>query len=126
MPLAALEATLMLHRDMPERVPVRHMLGQTEAVLEQRAQRLQAMLGGGTVERTEAFAGGGSLPEQRIASRAVALHPRIGAEEAAALLRSCFPAVIGRINEGRLLLDMLAVSDDEVPELAAALRTVQT
>jgi len=35
-------------------------------------------------------------------------------------------AVIGRINEGRLLLDMLAVSDDEVPELAAALRTWQT
>jgi len=126
MSLAALEATLMLHRDLPERVPVRHMLGQTEAVLEQRAQRLQAMLGGGTVERTEAFAGGGSLPEQRIASRAVALHPRIGAEEAAGLLRSCHPAVIGRINEGRLLLDMLAVSDDEVPELAAALRTVQT
>jgi L-seryl-tRNA(Ser) seleniumtransferase len=124
MSLAALEATLMLHRDMPEGVPVRYMLGQTEAVLEQRAERLRTMLGSGTVERTEAFAGGGSLPEQRIASRAVALQPRIGAEEAAGLLRSCRPAVIGRINEGRLLLDMLAVSDNELPELAAALRTV--
>ena len=88
MSLAALEATLMLHRDMPERVPVRRMLGQTEAVLQQRAERLQAMLGSGTVERTDAFAGGGSLPEERIASRAVALQPRIGAEEAASLLRS--------------------------------------
>jgi len=124
MSLAALEATLMLHRDMPERVPVRHMLGQTEAVLEQRAERLQAMLGGGTVERTEGFAGGGSLPEERIASRAVALLPGIGAEEAAGLLRSCHPAVIGRINEGRLLFDMLTVRDDELPDLAAALRTV--
>jgi L-seryl-tRNA(Ser) seleniumtransferase len=124
MSLAALEATLMLHRDMPERVPVRHMLGQTEAVLERRAERVQAMLGSGTVERTDAFAGGGSLPEERIASRALALHPRIGAEEAAALLRSCHPAVVGRINEGRLLLDMLAVSDGELVELAAALRTV--
>ena len=126
MSLAALEATLMLHRDMPERVPVRHMLGQAEAALQQRAERLQAMLGGGTVERTEAFAGGGSLPEERIASRAVALRSRIGAEEAAGRLRSCHPAVIGRIHEGRLLLDMLAVSDDELPELAAALRTVLT
>src|SRR6202043_848490 len=78
MSLAALEATLILHRDMPERVPVRHMLSQNETVLEQRATRLQAMLGSGTVARTEAFAGGGSLPEERIASRALALHPRIG------------------------------------------------
>jgi L-seryl-tRNA(Ser) seleniumtransferase len=124
MSLAALETTLMLHRDMPERVPVRHMLGQTEAVLEQRAERLRAMLGSGTVERTEGFAGGGSLPEERIASRALALHPRIGAEEAAGLLRSCHPAVIGRIKEESLLLDMLAVSDSELPDLAAALRTV--
>ena len=124
MSLAALEATLMLHRDNPQRVPVRHMLGQTETVLEQRAERLQAMLGSGTVERTEAFAGGGSLPEERIASRAVVLRPRIGAEEAAGLLRSCHPAVIGRIKDGRLLLDMLTVSDDELPELAAALRTL--
>ena len=122
--LAALEATLMLHRDMPERVPVRYMLGQTEAVLQQRAERLQSMLGSGTVERTEAFAGGGSLPEERIASRAVALHPRVGAEAAAALLRSGHPAVIGRIKDANLLLDMLTVSDVELPELAEALRTV--
>ena len=67
--------------------------------------------GSGTIERTDAFAGGGSLPEERIASRAVALHPRIGAEEAAGLLRSGHPAVIGRIKDGRLLLDMLTVSD---------------
>lgn len=124
MSLAALEATLMLHRDMPERVPVRHMLGQSEAVLQRRAERLQAILGSGAVERTEAFAGAGSLPEERIASRAVALHPRIGAEEAAGLLRSAHPAVIGRIKDGRLLLDMVAVSDEELPELAAALRGV--
>lgn len=81
-------------------------------------------LGSGTVERTEAFVGGGSLPEERIESRAVALHPRIGAEEAAGLLRSGHPAVIGRIKDGRLLLDMLTVSDGELPELAGALRTV--
>jgi L-seryl-tRNA(Ser) seleniumtransferase len=124
MSLAALEATLMLHRDMPERVPLRHMLGQSEAVLQERAERLQSMLGSGAVEPTEAFAGGGSLPEERIASRAVALNPGIGAEAAAGLLRSHHPAVIARIQDGRLLLDMVAVSNDELPELAAALRAV--
>jgi L-seryl-tRNA(Ser) seleniumtransferase len=85
---------------------------------------LQAVLGAGTVERTDAFAGGGSLPEERIASRALALDPRIGADEAAGVLRSCDPPVIGRIKDGRLLLDMLTVADDELPELAAALSTV--
>ena len=124
MSLAALEATLMLHRDMPERVPVRHMLDQSEQVLQQRAERLQTMLGHGTVERTDAFAGGGSLPEERIASRALALDLQIVAEDAATRLRSGDPPVIGRIKDGRLLLDMLTVSDRELPQLAAALRGV--
>jgi L-seryl-tRNA(Ser) seleniumtransferase len=124
MSLAALEATLMLHRDSPERVPIHSMLGQTEAALQQRASRLQTMLGSGTIEHTDAFAGGGSLPEERIASRALTLTPGMGAERATQLLRSGHPPVIGRIKEGRVLLDMLTVSDNDLPELAAALRTV--
>jgi L-seryl-tRNA(Ser) seleniumtransferase len=122
--LAALEATLLLHRDLPERVPLRRMLGQTEAELRARAERLQALVSGATLERTEAFAGGGALPEERIASWAIVLHTRIGADQAAALLRSGDPAVIARINEGRLLLDMLAVSDGDLAELGAALSAV--
>jgi L-seryl-tRNA(Ser) seleniumtransferase len=122
MSLAALEATLRLHRDMPERVPVRRMLAQTEAVLKERAERLQALVGGGALERTEAFAGGGALPEERIASWALTLQSCVTVEEAARLLRSGDPAVIARINEGRLLLDMLAVADGDLAELGAALR----
>lgn len=122
--LAALEATLMLHRDTPERVPVQRLLSQTEAALQQRAERLQALIGMGTVERTDAFAGGGSLPEERIASRALALQLPVGAEDAAALLRSFDPPVIARISEGRLLLDMLTVFDNDLSELAAAVRVV--
>jgi len=103
-------------------VPVSRMLGQTEGTLHARAERLQALLGTGAVEVSEAFAGGGSLPEERIASRALALYPPAGAEQAAAALRAGEPAVIGRISEGRLLLDMLTVTDEDLPELAAALR----
>lgn len=124
MSLAALEATLMLHRDRPERVPVNRMLGQTEAILQQRAERLRMMLGTGTIEQADAFAGGGSLPEERIASRALALHPRMGVDEATGLLRSGDPAVVVRIREGCLFLDMLTVADDELPDLAEALRRV--
>lgn len=124
MALAALEATLMLHRDRPESVPVHRMLGQSEADLEQRGVRLQTMLGSGTIERTQAFAGGGSLPEEQIPSRALALCPSMAADDAAALLRSGEPAVIGRIQDGRLLIDMLTVSDDELVDLAEALRAI--
>ncbi len=122
MSLAALEATLMLHRDMPARVPVSRMLGQTEAVLLERARRLQALAGGGTLERTEGFTGGGALPEERIASWALVVQTRLGAEETAGVLRDGNPAVIGRISEQRVLLDMLAVFDEDLPALASAVR----
>jgi L-seryl-tRNA(Ser) seleniumtransferase len=124
MSLAALEATLQLHRDTPLRVPVLRMLAQSEAELQQRAERLQQMLDAGSIEHSEAFAGGGSLPEERIASRALALTPAIGADAAARALREARPAVIGRIHDGRLLLDMLTVADDELAPLASALRLV--
>ncbi|MEO6716591.1 MAG: L-seryl-tRNA(Sec) selenium transferase [Novosphingobium sp.] len=122
--LAALEATLMLHRDQPQCVPVARMLGQGEAELQVRAEWLAQMLGSGEMIVSEAFAGGGSLPEERLASRALALDPPMGADAAAAVLRAGTPAVVGRIANGRLLLDMLTVADAELPDLARALKAV--
>jgi len=126
MTLAALEATLRLHRDAPSRLPVLRMLGQTEADLQGRAERLAALLDGtaeAEVVPSEGYAGGGALPGEGVASRAVSLAiPGLAAEEAARRLRNHHPAVVGRIAGGRLLLDMLAVSEAELPEIAAALR----
>jgi L-seryl-tRNA(Ser) seleniumtransferase len=122
MSLAALEATLLLHRDAPEQIPIYRMLSQTEVALQRRAERLRQLLGTGTVERVDGLAGGGSLPQQAINSRALALRPAIGVEEAAARLRRSDPAVIGRIQDGVLLLDMLTVCDQELPALAAAVQ----
>ncbi len=122
--LAALEATMMLHRDRPERVPVNRMLAQGEAGLQARAERLKALLGSGEIIATEAFAGGGSLPEERIASRALALDPAMGVEAAAKILRQATPAVVGRIAGDRLLFDMLTVAEEELVDLADALRKI--
>jgi L-seryl-tRNA(Ser) seleniumtransferase len=124
MSLAALEATLRLHRDQPERVPVRRMLGQAGPELRRRAEQLRALLGAGVVEPTQAFAGGGALPEEQIASFALALQPAMGAEAAATALRAAEPAVVGRIHDGRLLLDLLTVTDAELPDLARAVGAV--
>lgn len=122
--LAALEATLRLHLDRPEAVPVIAMLRQDVATLQARSERLRELVGAGEIVPSEAFAGGGSLPEQRIESRALALAPPQGPDAAAASLRSGEPAVVGRIAAGRLLLDVLTVADSDLADLAAALRAV--
>ncbi len=124
MSLAALEATLRLHRDSPERIPVIRMLGESDAVRAARAAALRDLVGTGEVIATDGFAGGGSLPEERLASRALALDPAIGPDAAATRLRTGSPAVVGRIERGRLLIDVLAVADAELPALAGALRAI--
>ena len=126
--LAALEATLRLHRD-PERaareMPVLRMLAQTPAELQARAERLRAALSGlkAMVEPSEAYAGGGSLPGEAMESRAVTLAAADGPDALAARLRAGEPAVVGRVAHGRLWLDVLTVADGEVEALAATVRS---
>ncbi len=123
--LAALEATLRLHLNgVP--VPALQMLGQEEAVLQARAERLAAMLpplAGAEVVASRAEAGGGTMPAQEFPSRAVTLRvPGGSADDLARRLRSHRPAVVGRVANGQVWLDMIAVADDELPEVAAAVR----
>jgi L-seryl-tRNA(Ser) seleniumtransferase len=110
--LAALEGTLALYLDAPERIPVLRML--RDEGVRARAERL-ASLTGGTVEETVARVGGGALPLAELPSFACALD-----EELAAPLRSTEPPVVGIVRDGRLLLDCRTLTDDEVDEVAAA------
>ena len=126
MSLAALEATLMLHRDSPERIPVMRMMSGPEELLRRRAERLRELVGDGFVERSDAFAGGGSLPEERIASFSLSLPTPKGVEATAALLRGGCPTVVCRFKDGRLMADILAVSDEEIADLADRLRAAVT
>jgi L-seryl-tRNA(Ser) seleniumtransferase len=123
--LAALEATLRLHLDAPAaqaHVPVLRMLAQTRAELEARAARLAALLPcASRVIASEGYSGGGTLPEEAIASAALALDAP-DADGLARALRLGAPPVVGRIVAGSVTLDMLTVSDDEVPALADAVR----
>jgi L-seryl-tRNA(Ser) seleniumtransferase len=120
--MAALEATLRLHRDNPMAIPVMAMLAQDPGVLHDRARRLQALLGMGQVVSTEGYAGGGSLPEESRKSSALELTSSNSPEDLAARLRQGQPAVVGRIAQGALLIDMMAVRDEDLPDLAAALK----
>ena len=121
--LAALEATLRLHRTQGAgAIPVLRAMAQPLATLRIRAERLAERLGPvARLQPTTGFAGGGALPGESIPSIAVAIGaPR--PDLLAARLRAHRPAVVGRIADGCLLLDMLAVDDAELAELAAAVR----
>jgi L-seryl-tRNA(Ser) seleniumtransferase len=135
MTLAALEATLRLYRDparAARRVPVLRMLGQSAAVLEARAEALcRALARPGdfsilaAIEPSLAEAGGGTLPGETLESRAVSLSVGDMAPDALArALRLATPAIVGRVADGRVLLDMFAVADDEVASVAAAIHGI--
>ena len=72
----------------------------------------------------------GRIRRRRVAARrahasfGLSLPTPKGADETAALLRSGSPAVVCRFKDGRLLADILAVSDEELPELADQLRAM--
>src|SRR6266480_419283 len=114
--LAALEGTLQLYLDAPERIPVLRMLRQEPAALRARAERL-AVRCGGAVEETVGRVGGGSLPLTELPSFACAVE-----EELAVRLRAVDPPVIAVVRDGRTLLDCRTLTDGEAEEVAEAVR----
>ncbi len=125
--LAALEATLAVYRDPAaarRALPVLAMLEAGDAVLGPRASELAAATGGAVVEST-ARVGGGALPLLELPGPAVAIDPGpAGADALAAKLRAGDPAVVGRIHDGRLLLDPRTLTDDEAREVAGAVNAI--
>jgi L-seryl-tRNA(Ser) seleniumtransferase len=120
--LAALHATLALYRD-PElarvELPVLAMLDVAPDVLDARARRLADGCGGEVVAST-AKVGGGALPLLELPGPAVAIEVAL-----AEPLRAGDPPVIGRISDGRLLLDVRTLTDDEAELAAAAVRAAR-
>ena len=117
--VAALAATLRLHAD-PERaraaVPVRRMIAMPEAAVRERAERLAELTGGEAVP-SAARIGGGALPAVDLPSWACALPDPTGALHLA--LRTGEPAVLGRLEDGLLLLDCRTLLDDGEVDLVA-------
>src|SRR5881398_1745048 len=117
--LAALEGTLLLHLEAPERIPVLRTLAQETATVRTRAERLAAATGG-EVEETVGRVGGGALPLAELPSFACALE-----ESLAAPLRAGEPPVVGIVRDGKLLLDCRTLADGAADEVAAAVATAR-
>jgi L-seryl-tRNA(Ser) seleniumtransferase len=114
--LAALEGTLALALDSPEEIPVLRMLHEAPETVRARAERLSTLVDG-EVEDTVARAGGGALPLAELPSFACAVE-----ETLAAKLLTADPPVIAVVRDGRTLLDCRTLRDDEIEEVAEAVR----
>jgi L-seryl-tRNA(Ser) seleniumtransferase len=129
--LAAMTATLGLHRAglATREIPVWRRIAAPVDALEARAlaivDAVRAAGPGGSdagleVVPSVATIGGGSLPGQALPSRALAI--RAGSADALlARLRAGGPAVVGRIEDDRVLLDLRTVDPAEDAGLATAL-----
>jgi L-seryl-tRNA(Ser) seleniumtransferase len=123
--LAALEATLALYRD-PTRaardVPVLAMVTASVESVRDRAERLAGLLRNAGVScdvvESEAAVGGGAFPTARLASAAVALKGK-GAE-IERKLRLAPDAIVARISDDRVLMDLRSLMPDRDQELADA------
>ena len=125
--LAALEATLSLYRE-PARalreIPTLALLTAPAERLRERAESLRAELSragvAAEVVPSEGSVGGGAFPTARLPSFALALAGDARALDAR--LRSAPLPVVGRIAEGRLLLDLRSLPQRDDARFSEALR----
>ncbi len=123
--LAALEATLALYRE-PARaireIPALAQLTADYASLKQRAERLAAAVGDRRVAAVDTVSsvGGGAFPTTTIQSAALRLDAPADAVEKR--LRGRDPAIVARISEGMVLLDLRTVFATDEEELVRAVR----
>ncbi len=128
MTVAAMEATLLsyLRGSALEELPVWRMIAAPPRLLQERADRLAGVLAARGVEASvvacRSAIGGGSTPGETLPSFAVALATPTPDHLHAALRRGS-PAVVGRIVDGLLMLDLRTVLGDQdalLPDLIAA------
>lgn len=130
--LAALGATLQLHRDPRKaaaEVPVLNMLTMKVDDLSRRAEAMAQRLGSidgvakVRLEQTAAYLGGGSLPTEEVPSIAVVIETGgMGVDELVGKLRTSRPAVVCRIRDGAAWFDLRTVFPDQDEVLIEAIK----
>jgi len=129
--LAALSATLAVHRRAPESLPIARALAADARELRARADSLAAQLGTSRAAQrglrfrvvpSEAQVGSGSLPARTRPSFAVEIHgPADSGAELARRLRTGHPPVLPAERHGRVVLDVFALLAGDAQRLHAAL-----
>ena len=131
MTLAALEGTLQLYRDESkamQQIPTLRMLTMPLAAIESRAADLKSRLEKLADSRLEvesidlaSKAGGGSLPLLNLPSRCIGVSVKGMSANAIELwMRQQTPPVIGRIENGRFIMDPRTLQEEELEMIEKA------
>ncbi|MEA2447413.1 MAG: L-seryl-tRNA(Ser) seleniumtransferase [Actinomycetota bacterium] len=125
--LATLQATLLIHLEgrAEAELPLWRMIRTTPEELKLRAHEVASALGRRVgpdvkieVREMPSVVGGGSLPGVQLKSWGLTIAiGDMGAEELQTTLRTGSPPVIGRVEDGLLVLDLRTVLDEETGQL---------
>ncbi|SMO34160.1 L-seryl-tRNA(Sec) selenium transferase [Balnearium lithotrophicum] len=132
MTLAVLEATLTYYLDEAlafEEIPVWKFLSQKRDDVRKKAEKLVSELEKsefrGKVEIVEdrVEVGGGALPLQTLPTYCVSVKlDSMSESELDKRLRGNYPPIVGRIKDGKFLIDMFTVFEEEIPTVVRALK----
>src|ERR1017187_10451225 len=127
---AALESTLLAYvkRDH-DGIPALKMMRLTKEEIGKRAEALAAQVVSPKLSIEiidgESVIGGGAAPSSVLPTRPLALSCEgLSADELSARLRASDPAIIARVEQGRVLLDLRTVFADQDPVIAVALERI--
>jgi L-seryl-tRNA(Ser) seleniumtransferase len=134
MTLAALAATLRIYRD-PEKaeqeIPILRMLSMPNENLKIRATKISQQisylpqLSACEVIEEQSMLGGGSLPTQKIPTWCVAVSSvNESIDRLAGRLRATNPALVGRVRNDRLLLDMRTIQPQQDLEVVGVFESL--
>ncbi|HEY1798525.1 MAG TPA: L-seryl-tRNA(Sec) selenium transferase [Stellaceae bacterium] len=115
--LAALEAVLRLYADpdrLAARLPTLRLLARPRDEIAALAARIAAAIPGAAIVETSSQIGSGALPVSLLPSAGIALTPTGSADALAANLRALPIPVIGRIEGGKVILDLRCLEDEAV------------
>ena len=128
MSLAALATTLLhyLRGEAPEKIPVWQMISASPDEIARRARRWQdAASGNADVVESRSTIGGGSLPGETLPSWSLSIDPgEHGPAALASRLRDMPLPIVGRIEDGRVLLDPRTVLPGQDAGLVSGLRSL--
>src|SRR5688500_16328063 len=116
---AALEATLQAHAAgrAGEELPIWRMIALTPELIERRAAAIVAALPASFAAQIidgRSAIGGGSAPDVELPTRLIAItHATLSPAALESALRASSTPVIGRIQDGKVLLDLRTVAPDE-------------
>ncbi len=124
---SVLEKLLAIYLDGThgERIKLWQLLERPIAELRQMAAEILKKAGspdGVAVVKTDAYVGGGSMPEQAIPSIGLEFDPKHKATRLMTLFRRAGTPIIGRIEDDRFILDLKAVDPPDLPHLARTIK----